>query len=194
METIIGWIIELLVSIVIGLFTFAMSIPDMVTESSTPGFLIDAVLVLSLLVSIGLWLASIGVRVTQLLISIGLTLAHLLASIGLWLAWRYVVAAQAVTDWIIARIEAWLKTRQPIAEEAPAAPEQEHDLVRALRESKEWQMLNSATSGKMTSKVAFRRLAQRFHPDRVTPENKEAATLCMQEINRMWHAHKQTSA
>ena len=64
METIIGWIIELLVSIVIGLFTFAMSIPDMVTESSTPGFLIDAVLVLSLLVLIGLWLASIGVRNT----------------------------------------------------------------------------------------------------------------------------------
>ena len=55
-------------------------------------------------------------------------------------------------------------------------------------------MLNSATSGKMTSKVAFRRLAQRFHPDRATPSNREAATWCMQQINRMWDAQRQTSA
>ena len=38
------------------------------------------------------------------------------------------------------------------------------------------------------SKVAYKRLAQRFHPDRARPEDEEAATWCMQEINRIWDA------
>ena len=47
-------------------------------------------------------------------------------------------------------------------------------------------MLNSAASGRTRSKVAYRRLAQRFHPDRAPPQDKETATWCMKEINRIW--------
>ena len=36
-------------------------------------------------------------------------------------------------------------------------------------------------------------LAQRFHPDRAKPEDKEAATWCMQEINRIWDDPQPTS-
>ena len=74
---------------------------------------------------------------------------------------------------------------EQIAEEARVR-ENEHHLVRALHESREWEMLKCATSRKTRSKMAYKRLAQRFHPDRVIPEDKEAATWCMQEINRIW--------
>ena len=78
------------------------------------------------------------------------------------------------------------KTRCRMSRSNEQAHEHEHHLVRALRESREWEMLNSAANGKTRSKVAYRRLAQRFHPDRAKPQDKEAATWCMQEINRIW--------
>ena len=197
-ETIIGWTIAALVLIVRELLAFAMSVPDKVAGWGAPEgvtFLVASVaIVFACLV---LWDRG----------------PSLLASMGLWLAWRYVLAAQAATDWIIARIEArhwrkgthseWRRRRrtgeahadgatieddevpdEPIGEQGQ---EHEHHLVQALRESRVWEMLiNSAASGKTRSKVAYRRLAQRFHPDRAQPQDKEAATWCMKEINRIW--------
>lgn len=138
---------------------------------------------------------------------------YLLKSIGPWLAWFFVLAAQAVTDWIIARIEAWRWREgaqsewtgdwprgqacarwgaieddlpgEPIGEETHAR-EQEHHLVRALRESGEWEIRNSATSGRTRRRVAYRLLARRFNPDRTKPEDKEVAIWCMREIDRIW--------
>lgn len=195
-EMIIGWMIEALVFIVRELLAFAVSVPDTVAGWGAPEgvtFLVASIVVV--FACLVLWHSA----------------PSLLASVGLWLAWRYVLAAQAATDWIIARIEARRRRKgthsewtsgwrtgeayahgETIEDEMPGEPigEQarvrEHHLVRALRESREWEMLNSAASGKTRSKVAYRRLAQRFHPDRAKPEDKEAATWCMQEINRIW--------
>ena len=90
-ETIIGWIIAALVLIVRELLAFAMSVPDTVAGWGAPEgvtFLVASVaIVFACLV---LWHRG----------------PSLLASMGLWLAWRYILAAQAATDWIIAQIAA----------------------------------------------------------------------------------------
>ena len=195
-EAIISWMIAALVLTVRELLAFAMSVSDMVGGWGAPqGLAIVAGAIITVFAC--------------------LVVCHsgpsLLASVGLWLAWRYVLAAQAATDWIIARIEArrrrkgahseWRRRRRTgeapadgatIEDEVPDEPigeqeqEHEHHLVRALRESREWEMLNSAASGRTRRKVAYRRLAQRFHPDRAPPQDNETATWCMKEINRIW--------
>ena len=186
-ETIIGWSIGALVFVVTEMLAFAMSVADTVTGWGAPGG------VTFLVASTAVVFACLVFRHRG---------PSLLASMGLWLAWRYVLAAQAATDWIIARIEArrwrqgahseWTSDRrtgeadadgatiedevfgEQIAEQARGR-EHEHHLVRAMRKSREWEMLNSVAKDKTSRKVAFRRLAQRFHPDRAKPEDKEAA-------------------
>ena len=193
-------IIDGLVAIALGLLALLMSLWDMEPEGTSEELWVDALLVLLLLVSIGLTLTEMGVRValwvTRALVSIGLWLGSLLAEIAVLIALGYWLAATTVTDWIIARLDAWLNTPQPerLNDEAPGLEQDEHDLVRELYESREWQTLINPHSGTMARKLAFRRLALRFHPDRATPENKDATTWCMQEINQAWHAHRQAAA
>ena len=90
-EMIIGWMIEALVFIVRELLAFAVSVPDTVAGWGAPEgvtFLVASIVVV--FACLVLWHSA----------------PSLLASVGLWLAWRYVLAAQAATAWIIARIEA----------------------------------------------------------------------------------------
>ena len=198
-DTIMGSIFGALVFIVAEVLAFALSVADRVTGwgggLAAVTFLVASVVVV--FACLVFW-------------RVGL---HLLGSMGLWLGWCYVLVAGALTDWIIERIEArswrgganseWTSDwrtgetyargwtvedemlGEQIAEEARVR-ENEHHLVRALRESREWEMLKCATGRKTRSKMAYKRLAQRFHPDRVRPEDEEAATWCMQEINRIW--------
>ena len=195
-ETIIGWTIAALVLIVRELLAFAMAVSDMVGGWGAPQ---------------GLAIVAGAIITVFACLVVGHSGPSLLKSVGLWLVWRYILAAQAATDWLIAQIEArrrrkgtyseWTRRRRTgethadgatVEDEVPDEPigeqgqEHEHHLVRALRDSREWEMLNGAASGKTKSKVAYRRLAQRFHPDRAKPQDREAATWCMQEINRIW--------
>lgn len=120
---------------------------------------------------------------------------YLLRRMGLWLAWRNVLVAAATIVWIMKRIEATAARARTNEEEPPGQPVGEqvrggtrgHHLVRALRESAEWEILNCATCGSATRKVAYRRLARRFDPDRAKPKDKEVAMWCMREIDQIWN-------
>lgn len=193
----IDWTIAALVLIARELLAFAMAVSDMAGGWGAPE---------------GLGIVAGAIITVFACLVVCHSGPSLLKSVGLWLAWRYVLAAQAATDWLIGQIEARLRANgtygewtrrwrtgeahaggaavedevpdEPIGEQAQA---HEHHLVRALRESREWEMLNGAASGKSKSKLAYRRLAQRFHPDRADPQDREVATRCMKEINQVWN-------